>query len=667
MTISVANVDTSQSFGAWLAITNKMARLFTSNTVTTDSTTGGSLTTGNAYVNGYLGANYLYANSALIGGNVSTNAALTVVANVLFQYASANVFVITGNTSGTNVGSYANNILMAPSGNLQVQGVYFNVNAITTNITSASIYANTNLMLTGNSTFNANNSYAIFQVTGNNTITQVVANTTNTTITGNVYLSNTLSVANATTLSNTLSVAGNVSIANAISVSNSANLLYTLSVGGAANLLSTVGVSGAANLLSTVGITGAVNTFSTVGISGAANVLSTLGVTGATTLLSTLAVSGNTTLSSNVVISGATTNAIALNLTGLANLSSNANVGGNLAVGGNLSVTGTSSYTGNAAFTYISSSGNASLSSNSLFTNTSAVVVTGNLVVTSNFANLTGTINFSNASVTHVVNGSLVVNGAITVQSLTANNISFTGTSTASIIPGPNIAYDIGNTSLVWRTGYFNAVNAVSSVYTNTITAYSVSTTSGVNIAGSANTYSVLPLSNTTYSLGNTTSWWSTAYAANVFANNISVANAATISALTTTAVANLSANVAVGGYLQLGNTTSQFAYQIANTYTFTNSTSPANVDSFSPTAFRSAEYLIQVADSTVPAQQVTKILLIHDGTNPYLSEYGTVYSNASFGSLGSFNVGISGNCYLQFSPTSANCVVRILRTGFAV
>ena len=127
------------------------------------------------------------------------------------------------------------------------------------------------------------------------------------------------------------------------------------------------------------------------------------------------------------------------------------------------------------------------------------------------------------------------------------------------------------------------------------------------------------------------------------------------------------SANVAVGGYLQLGNTTSQFAYQIANTYTFTNSTSPANVDSFSPTAFRSAEYLIQVADSTVPAQQVTKILLIHDGTNPYLSEYGTVYSNASFGSLGSFNVGISGNCYLQFSPTSANCVVRILRTGFAV
>ena len=143
MTISVSNVDTSQSFGSWLTITNKMARLFTQNTITIDSTSGGSQSTGNGYVNGYFGSQYLYANAGLIGGNVSTNGALLVLSNTAFQYSSANIFVITSNSTYTNTSFYANNILLAPSGNIQAQGTFFNINATTTNITSTSIYANT--------------------------------------------------------------------------------------------------------------------------------------------------------------------------------------------------------------------------------------------------------------------------------------------------------------------------------------------------------------------------------------------------------------------------------------------------------------------------------------------------------------------------------------------
>ena len=59
MTIPVTNVESTQTFGAWLSTTNRMARLFTQNTVTSDGTTGGSITGGNSYGNGYLGAGYL--------------------------------------------------------------------------------------------------------------------------------------------------------------------------------------------------------------------------------------------------------------------------------------------------------------------------------------------------------------------------------------------------------------------------------------------------------------------------------------------------------------------------------------------------------------------------------------------------------------------------------
>lgn len=103
MTITVTPIQNNQTFGAWLSTTNRIANIISQNTVTSDSSTGGSLTTGNVYVNGHFGAGYLFAETALIGGNVSSNATLNVLANVNFTYSSANLMSITANSTTSNL------------------------------------------------------------------------------------------------------------------------------------------------------------------------------------------------------------------------------------------------------------------------------------------------------------------------------------------------------------------------------------------------------------------------------------------------------------------------------------------------------------------------------------------------------------------------------------
>ena len=103
MTIPVSPVTNTQTFGAWLSSTNRLIELVSQNTVTSDATVGGSITTGNSFVNGHFGAGHLYAETALIGGNVSTNSTLNILANVNFTYSGANLTSITANSTSSNL------------------------------------------------------------------------------------------------------------------------------------------------------------------------------------------------------------------------------------------------------------------------------------------------------------------------------------------------------------------------------------------------------------------------------------------------------------------------------------------------------------------------------------------------------------------------------------
>jgi len=86
-------------------------------------------------------------------------------------------------------------------------------------------------------------------------------------------------------------------------------------------------------------------------------------------------------------------------------------------------------------------------------------------------------------------------------------------------------------------------------------------------------------------------------------------------------------------------------------------------VDSFQSTAYRTAKYLVQMTAGT--DYHSTEILLIHDGTTVYMTEYGTIFTNAS---LGTFDGDISsGLVRLLVTPANINTTIKIQRLSVTV
>ena len=130
MTITVTTVSNSQSFGAWLSTTNRLANLMTSNVVTADTTTTGSKTTGNVVVNGHFGAVYVYAGSGIVGGNLASNGELKILSNTVFKdSASANQMIMLSNTTASSITLQPNTIFIAPTSNTTISGQLLTVSS----------------------------------------------------------------------------------------------------------------------------------------------------------------------------------------------------------------------------------------------------------------------------------------------------------------------------------------------------------------------------------------------------------------------------------------------------------------------------------------------------------------------------------------------------------
>ena len=99
----------------------------------------------------------------------------------------------------------------------------------------------------------------------------------------------------------------------------------------------------------------------------------------------------------------------------------------------------------------------------------------------------------------------------------------------------------------------------------------------------------------------------------------------------------------------------------IETNHTETSSTSQQAIDVFSKNKFRSVKYQIQVTNST--SHHTTEILLVHDGTTTYLTEYGTILTGTS---LSTFSSDISGNnVRLLATPVlSSSTTFKIIRTA---
>lgn len=86
-------------------------------------------------------------------------------------------------------------------------------------------------------------------------------------------------------------------------------------------------------------------------------------------------------------------------------------------------------------------------------------------------------------------------------------------------------------------------------------------------------------------------------------------------------------------------------------------------VDIFKAITYRTAKYIVQATAGT--DFHATEILLIHDGTTVYLTEYGTIFSNAS---LVTFDADITnGNVRLLCTPANTNTTVKAQRISVTV
>jgi hypothetical protein len=79
-------------------------------------------------------------------------------------------------------------------------------------------------------------------------------------------------------------------------------------------------------------------------------------------------------------------------------------------------------------------------------------------------------------------------------------------------------------------------------------------------------------------------------------------------------------------------------------------------LDSVAASSVRTLRYIVQVVNSVTNEFHATSLMIIHDGTTVFLTEYATVLTGAS---LASFDADISGgNLRILVSPTYASTTV---------
>ena len=303
------------------------------------------------------------------------------------------------------------------------------------------------------------------------------------------------------------------------------------------------------------------------------------------------------------------------------------------------------------------------------------------------------------------------------------NDLSVTGTSlltgevtvNTGIIPDADEGAYIGTTSRPFSEGHFGEIQIAPGSEDNDITtatgnlvldsaAGTVNVQDNLDVDGDVNIDGGdLTVSTTTFNLANTTATTLNLGGASTTLNvshvgtgarTINIATAATGGASTltfgggvtgntlkiqgtaagqinlttdvTTGIANLFTSVTgkvqvggVGTKLYAGTQTA-----ITGTTTTVATTSQTVTDQFSTSEFRSAEYLIQITQGS--SYQVSKIILVHDGTTPYITEYGTLLSGSTLGTL---DVDITGGT-ARLLVTMANATsasVKVSRTSITV
>jgi hypothetical protein len=89
-----------------------------------------------------------------------------------------------------------------------------------------------------------------------------------------------------------------------------------------------------------------------------------------------------------------------------------------------------------------------------------------------------------------------------------------------------------------------------------------------------------------------------------------------------------------------------------------------ANLDTFAVADFRGAKYFISINNTTTNEVSSTEVMVVHDGTNAFITEYNTVITNAESTPLATFTADISGgNVRLRgANGTAGTCRITMYR-----
>ena len=428
----------------------------------------------------------------------------------------------------------------------------------------------------------------------------------------------------------------------------------------------------------------------------AANSTITIGSsTSTTTIAGNLIVNGTTTTVNSTVIS---TRDINFTLASNINASTDPNLldGGGLTLGSGASAKTFNYVNGNTAWT---SSENFNLAVGKVYriNNTEVLSSTtlGSAVVSSSLtsvgtltggtwnANVIGT-GYTQAKVTAVTAGA-------------TNTIAVTGATHAPFINLTTVGTAITNSLVKITTDAYGRVSANTAVASGDIpnlsaaqiTAGTLAVAQGGTNLGSYGTGVLLQASGTTISqLSPTTSGlFLRANGANTFSTYSALTSSDVTTALGFTP-ANSSSGITgsgVAGRLTIWSTAGEVTSDIDLVYaTSSNTLSIAHgnitassnsitigttgsdeIDNFPKTSYRTAKYLIQVANSiSGPAEfQVSEVLVIQDGTTAYLTEYGKMYTGAN-PLLTSITVSIVGGTTvsLKAAAAAAGAIVRFTK-----
>lgn len=611
-----------------------------------------------------------------------------------------------GNISGV-AGTFSGNVAINGGSvtTSQTTANVFNTTATTINAFGAATQTNigaTNgfIILQGTTTGNVITATGTINANGGtiatNQTTATLLNTTATTVNAfgaatniNMGAANGFINLGGTTTGNFITATGTLNVSGVATFNNTinANGGTIASTAATMNLFNSTGTSNIVNISTGANISGVVNVL-TNATSGTIN----LGNSTTNTIIQgNLTVNGTTTTVNSTTVS---TQDLNINLASNQSIASNANNAG-LLIGSGLNITW---YYDNGNTSWTSSE-----NINAASTKTYKIAGTDVLSATTLGANVilsslqkVGTIG------TGVWNGSVIGTGYTTAQvtAVTAgatNTISVTGTTQSPFINLATVGTPV-TTSFVKITtdayGRVSATTAVASGDIPNITAGQI-TAGTLAVAQGGTNLASYTVGDLLYGSGTTTIGRLAAVASGQFLTSNGTSTTPFYRSLTTPDITGAlgftpaNSGVAVtgvgtSGRVAIWNGSASLTSDVELTYDSANNylnigygninassgdqtvgTALVTIDSYSSTAYKAAEYLVQTRNSVSSIFQVSKVLVVHDGTNAYMTEYGQMYTSGTSPliSLSVESPITTSTVKLQAVGAAAGNVVRVVKT----